>query len=105
MLNVLLNIIEFKSFGVSVVETMDFGIPVVVTNVGELKEVVKDDSVGLKVNVKDVNANISAIEQLINDKELYNQISLNARKHVIENYNWNDNLKQMITEYYKLLTK
>ena len=105
MLNVLLNIIEFKSFGVLVLEVMACGIPVVFTNVGGLKEVVKDDSVGLKVNVKDVNATISAIEQLINDKELHNQISLNARKHVIENYNWNDNLKQMIAEYSKLLTK
>ena len=105
MLDVLVNISEYESFGVSVVEAMSCGIPVVVTNVGGLKEVVKDDSVGLKVNVADVDATIAAIERLINDKELYNKISVNARKHVIENYNWDDNLKQMITEYSKLLTK
>lgn len=105
MLNVLLNIIEFKSFGVSVLEAMACGIPVVANNVSGLKEVVKDDSVGLKVSVSDVDATIAAIERLINDKELYNQISVNARKHVGENYNWDDNLKQMITEYSKLLTK
>ena len=105
MLDVLVNISEYESFGVSVVEAMSCGIPVVVTNVGGLKEVVKDDSVGLKVNVADVDATIAVIERLINDKELYNKISVNARKHVIENYNWDDNLKQMITEYSKLLTK
>ena len=105
MLDVLVNISEYESFGVSVVEAMSCGIPVVVTNLGGLKEVVKDDSVGLKVNVADVDATIAVIERLINDKELYNKISVNARKHVIENYNWDDNLKQMITEYSKLLTK
>lgn len=104
MLDVLVNISEYESFGVSVVEAMACGIPVVVTNVGGLKEVVKDDSVGLKVNVADVDATIAAIERLINDSELYNKISVNARKHVVENYNWDDNLKQMITEYSKLLT-
>ncbi len=105
MLDVLVNISEYESFGVSVVEAMACGIPVVVTNVGGLKEVVKDDSIGLKVNVADVNATVAAIEQLLNDKELYNQISVNARKHVVENYNWDENLKQMIAEYSKLLIK
>ena len=103
-IDVLVNISEYESFGVSVVEAMACSKPVIVTNVGGLKEVVKDDSVGLKVNVADVEDTVNAIERLINDKSLYNQIAINARKHVIENYNWEDNLKQMMDEYSKLLT-
>jgi glycosyltransferase involved in cell wall biosynthesis len=103
MINVLVNISEYESFGVSVVEAMACGKPVVVTNVGGLKEVVKDDSVGLKVNIGDVDGTVNAIERLINDKQLYEQIALKARDHVIGLYNWEDNLKQMIDEYNKLL--
>ncbi len=105
MIDVLVNISEYESFGVSVVESMACGTPVVVTNVGGLKEVVRDDSVGLKVKVGDVDDTATAIERLMNDKALYEKIATNARKHVIERYNWEDNVKQMIEEYSKLLNK
>ncbi len=105
MLDVLVNISEYESFGVSVVEAMACEVPVVVSNVGGLKEVVKDDLVGLKVNVGDVNDTAKAIERLIIDENLHEQMAVNARKHVEEKYNWHNNLKQMINEYSKLLTK
>ena len=105
MIDILVNVSEYESFGVSVVEAMACETPVIVTNIGGLKEVVKDDTVGLKVKIGDVEDTTSAIERLITDKELYNKIAVNGRKHVVELYNWEDNLKQMIVEYNKLVSK
>jgi glycosyltransferase involved in cell wall biosynthesis len=105
MIDVLVNISEYESFGVSVIEAMACGKPVVVTNVGGLKEIVKDDSLGLKVAIRQVDETTAAIEKLITDKQLYNHIAVNARKYVMEHYNWENNLNQMIEAYKTLIAK
>jgi len=105
MIDVLANLSEYESFGVSVVEAMSCEKPVVVTNVGGLKEVVADDSVGLKVSVADIDETNSALEKLILDKQLRKTIGKNARQHVLKYYNWEDNLNEMITHYSNLMRK
>lgn len=99
MLDVLVNISEYESFGVSVIEAMACGKPVVVSNVGGLMEIVENDTLGLKVPVNAVEETAQAIERLMTDPELYTSISENAKKHVSEKYNWENNLKDMIQLY------
>jgi glycosyltransferase involved in cell wall biosynthesis len=103
MLDVLANLSEYESFGVSVIEAMACEKPVIVTNVGGLKEVVPNDAFGLKVNVQNVSETVAAIEKLVLNNELCKKIGSSARQHVLNNYNWEDNLQQMIAEYNKLL--
>lgn len=103
MLDVLVNLSDYESFGVSVIEAMACEKAVVVTNVGGLKEVVPDDSVGYKVEVGNVQETVAAIEKLVLDRELCKTIGLNARQHVLKYYNWENNLQQMIAEYQKLI--
>lgn len=102
-INVLANLSEYESFGVSVIEAMACQRPVVVTNVGGLAEVVATDAVGLKVPIGNVEETALAIEKLILNKELCITIGQNARLHVLNNYNWDANLLQMIAEYKKLI--
>lgn len=104
-LDVLVNLSEYESFGVSVIEAMACEKPVIVTNVGGLKEIVKDNSLGFKVEVDNIEQTINAIEALISDKMVYNSIAMNARKYVIDHFNWNENLKQMLSIYAELLLK
>lgn len=103
MIDVLVNISEYESFGVSVLEAMACEKPVIVTNVGGLKEIVTDDSVGLKVEVGSIESTARAIEKLHIDIETYQKIAIKSRRHVIENYGWDKNLAQMISLYDNLI--
>lgn len=105
MIDVLVNISEYESFGVSVIEAMACEKPVVVTNVGGLKDIVKDDRLGFKVEVRNIEQTTAAIDTLISDKEIYRRIATNSRQHVIENYSWNRNLEEMMTIYTDLIQK
>jgi len=105
MLNVLVNISEYESFGVSVIEAMACGKPVVVSNVGGLAEIVENDHLGLKVNVDAADETAAAIERLISEPELYASISNQARVHVMEKYNWENNLSAMIHLYEEVKTQ
>jgi L-malate glycosyltransferase len=99
MIHILANLSEYESFGVSVIEAMACEKAVVVTDTGGLKDVVCDDSVGLKVPVADVEETARALERLVLNKEMCKTIGENGRRHVLKHYNWNDNLEQMITLY------
>ncbi|MCW3076077.1 MAG: hypothetical protein JWO32_686 [Bacteroidetes bacterium] len=102
MLNVLANLSVYESFGVSVIEAMACGKAVVVTNVGGLKEIVVNDEIGLKVNVGNVEQTSEVLESLVLNSQLCKTIGIKAREHVLKNYNWENNLLQMISEYNKL---
>lgn len=103
MMKIMVNISEYESFGVSVVEAMACEVPVIVTNVGGLKEIVKDDTLGLKVDKPGVEETAAALEKLINDEKFYKEIAVNSRAHVLANYEWKSNLNTMINLYKGLL--
>ncbi len=95
------NISEYESFGVSVIEAMACGKPVVVTSVGGLKEIVKEGEEGLMVPVRDVEKTAAAIEKLVFDEKLREEMGKKGREKVMRLYNWNDNLEEMLNIYKK----
>jgi len=93
-----------ESFGVAVLEASACSKPVVVSNVGGLPEVVKDGTTGYIVESCNENQAADSISKLIEDSTLRNQIGINGREHVLNLYNWTENVQRMI-EIYKSFNK
>jgi len=89
-----------ESFGISAVESMYLGIPVIVSDVDGLAEVVDENS-GVKVASNDSEALSKAIFQLMHDKDKMFNLTISAKEHVEQNFNiqicakkWKDVLLQ-----------
>jgi L-malate glycosyltransferase len=104
-LDIFVNVSDYESFGVSVLEAMACSKPVVVSNTGGLAEIVKDDSVGYKIPVNDVNALVKKLLLLIDNETLRKKMGENARQWVMNQYEWKNNVSQMISVYEKLVRK
>ena len=94
-----------ESFGVAVVEAMACELPVVDTKVDGFLEVMQDKNTGYLVEVGNIDKIAEILEKLIENKQLRKQLGENGRKRVIENYNWNDNVKYMRDIYLKMISK
>ena len=92
-----------ESFGVAVVEAEACGIPVVVSNVGGLPEVVENGITGFIVPPRNPEDTALAIEKLILDKNLRNNMSKAGREFILKNYEWNKNAKIMEDLYKKIV--
>ena len=105
MIDVLVNISDYESFGVSVIEAMACEKPVIVTNVGGLKEIVENDTFGSLVGIRNKKETAHAIEKYYLDKNLKVATGKAGRKKVEERYDWNKNLDDMMEVYKKLSIK
>lgn len=94
-----------ESFGVAAVEAMSCGVPVVVTNVGGLPEVVRENETGLIVPKENPEKLAQAILTLLRDDKKRKDMGLKGIAHVKENYNWFDNANKMLQLYNKVLNK
>jgi glycosyltransferase involved in cell wall biosynthesis len=88
-----------ESFGLTVIEAMALSIPVVITNVGGMPEILHNSQAGYISNKDNTQEFSNHISLLLNDKKLYNLMSTNARIHYENNFTANI----MAQKYYDLL--
>ena len=67
-----------ESFGLVLIEALACGKPVIGSDVGGITEIITED-VGLLVDPKKISSIAKTIDKIINDKELRNAFSMNAR--------------------------
>lgn len=77
-----------EGFGISYVEAMAAGIPVIATPVGGIVDFVKDGETGLLCEVNNPQSIAQKVEKLVKDKESYDYIVNNAESMVKNKYDW-----------------
>lgn len=87
---------------VSVLEAMSTEVPVVVTDIGGLREIVSDGLFGYLVKVNDLDTFSSRLEKLINNEKLRVSLGKEGRKEVIKNYSLKKSVED-IDKYFCLI--
>jgi glycosyltransferase involved in cell wall biosynthesis len=103
-LDIFANLSHNESFGVSVLEAAACGKPVVLSDIGGLKEVVLPQITGIPVLPGDTEAAAKAFEVLVLDKELRQKMGREGRIFVEKNYSWPASLARMEQLYAELIS-
>jgi glycosyltransferase involved in cell wall biosynthesis len=91
--DIFLNTTTIDNAPISVVEAMACGLCVVSTDVGGLPALVEDRQTGLLVPSNDVQSMVSAVEEILRDRDLAGRLSQQARE-VAKAYDWSTVLDQ-----------
>lgn len=99
-----LSVLDSESFGVSLVEAMSSKTCVIASNVAGFKEVLGgDNTCGRLVAVKSINEAVEAMVEIIDNPTQAIKKVENARQRILQLYNWEDNIKQMIDVYSQVI--
>ena len=96
---------RFEAFGMSILEAMSCGLPVVTTyQYNNKHEFVKDRVNGFLVQVGNVADLTDKLSRLIEDEHLRQRLGKKARETVVKEFNWHLIAEKVIDVYSKLLT-
>ncbi len=93
-----------ESFGIVLLEAMASGIPVVATNIGGIKEIIKDKYSGMLVKKENKKDLANAITKVLSNSTLSKSLSQNARKEA-EKYRLHEIAKKTESIYEDIISK
>ncbi|UPQ79662.1 glycosyltransferase family 4 protein [Flavobacterium azooxidireducens] len=97
--DIFINTTHFDNTPVSVIEALALGLPVVSTNVGGIPYMLKNRETAMLVSDSDSKAMANAINELIENPELAQNLSNNGRK-LVEQFDW-----QIVKKQWKEILK
>lgn len=103
--DIFVNCSKKESFGVTVVEGMACGVPVVVTDCPGPREVVDDGVTGIVLKDREPQTMADTFIKLLNDGELREKMGRAGRERVLELYDWSNNVKTLEDVYKRVINK
>lgn len=95
---------RWEGFGLTPLEAMACGVPVVATDVGAFSEIVTDPSLGYVVPPDDIPALADAAAQMLQDRDALTRSGIAARAHVEQNFDIEGEAAALVALYESLLT-
>ncbi len=87
------------SMPIKIFEYMAFGLPVVGSDFGHMKEYIEKDDCGIAVPPTDTEAIAKAVVSLLKDNELYSRCSENGKRATREKYRWEFEFEKLMAHY------
>jgi glycogen(starch) synthase len=78
----------YEPFGITALEAMAAQVPVVVSDVGGLAEIIEHDKTGVKVYADNSDSVAWGILRVLTDEAYANRLRRNAYRKIVEDYNW-----------------
>ena len=98
-LSVFIAVSTRESFGVSILEAASCGVPAITSDVGGLPEVNKNNYTGFVIPANNPQILSKKILKLYFNNNLREKMGFNARERVLNNFDWDENVKKMIHLY------
>jgi glycosyltransferase involved in cell wall biosynthesis len=75
------------------------GTPVIVANSNYIATLIREGDFGLAVEYGNVPGLVTALEEILSDENLQEQMGLNGRKFVYEHFGWSNSMDKMVKVY------
>lgn len=86
----------YEGFGLTIIEAMSYGKPVITSNLSSMAEIAKDSA--LLIDPYDIDSIKSAMEKLINSTEKYNFYTSKGIKRY-KNFQWSTTATEVLDVY------
>jgi D-inositol-3-phosphate glycosyltransferase len=93
----------YEPFGITPLEAMACGTPVIGSDVGGIKFTVQDGKTGFLVPPRDPDALAVRLAQLYADPDLLKRLGRQATRHVKECFSWTTVVKQLVQVYEQII--
>ena len=89
-----------EGFGITTIEALATGLPVIGSNVGGIPETIADGINGLIIEPNDPASIVAAVNRILTNPELYQSMSVEARRLAVEKFAW-PNLASRVYSIYQ----